>query len=243
MTLFGNSSLIPIEYKFKLDAIETRTLDLMRMYEQMRRKYSNDHSYILFSRKNDPRESRFFTSFKKLILESDKINTAIPCPELFIKSQFEIIKSEYRVNDIYCPPQYLFSKYAWRRYKRYTDGLNLYKNIKINNKKQTKSNKINIIQDLKNTYLFIKSFCLNNYGESHIDYQRFFNDNRVWICILSDRVSPYFLSISKTFISTNIPKEITKEIFNNFDIYKKEVLSDQEIINTAKDLFKDEINE
>lgn len=241
--LFGNSKLIPIEYQYKFNTIETKALDLMRTYEKMRRKYSNDPSYILFSRKNDPRESRFFESFKKLILQSEKKNTEIPHPEIFIKSQFEIIKSEYRKDEIYCPPQYLFSSYAWKRYKRYINDLRMEKNIKINNNKKTKSNKINIIRDIKETHTFIEKFCINNYGEQNIDYKKFFSDNKTWIYILNRRISPYILSVSKTFQSINIPKEITKEISNNFSIYKKEILSDQEILNIAKNLFKDEINE
>jgi len=242
MTL-EESQLIPIEYRFKLDSTEIEALDLMRTYEKMRRVYCCDPSYMLFSRKTDPRQSRFFESFKKLVLESESEKSLIPHPKLFIKAQFEILKSEYRTDNIYCPPQYLFSKHAWKRYRRYIDQLCMNKNIKVNSKKQTRSNKINIIRDLRETHTFIEKFSLNNFGEQEVDYKKIFEDSRIWLCILQKTISPYFLAISKTFSETNLPNEIREEIPKDFDIYRKEVLSDQEIIDIAKKLFKDEINE
>lgn len=242
MTL-EESRLAPIEYKFKLDTIEIQALNIMRTYERMRRIYCCDSSYMLFSRSKDPRTSRFFESFKKLILESESKNTKIPQPELFIKAQFEILRTEYHTNNVYCPPQYLFSKHAWKRYRRYINQLCVNENIKINNKKKTRSNKVNVIRALKSTFTFIQSFNLNNFGVKEIDYQKLFGDSRIWLCILNQTISPYFLAMSKTFSKIELPNEIRKEIPKSFDIYKKEVLSDQEIIDIALSLFDNEIIE
>lgn len=243
MMILQTSLLAPIEYRFEFDALEINSLNLMRAYERLRRSYCEDSSYLLFSRKKDPRKSRFFKSFKKLVIESESKGTTIPYPELFIKSQFEILRTEYHTGNIYCPPQYLFSKYAWRRYRRYINQLSMNKNIKINNNKKTRSNKINVIRDLRETHSFIKSFSINNFGEQEVNYKNIFADSRIWICILNQTISPYFLSISKSFSETRLPNAIQEEIPNDFDIYKKEIMSDKEIINIAKELFKDEIDE
>ncbi|MFW5794558.1 MAG: hypothetical protein ACOCV1_03635 [Bacillota bacterium] len=233
------------EIKYNFNDIEKETLNLMEYYENLRRKYDNN-SYTLFSRSKDPRENRYFESFKKLLLISKKINTEIPCPKFWIKSQFKMTFHEsigLRRN-FCCPPQYLFSKYAWRRYKNYIKDVELITNL-CKPEKNSGKNTEYIKSQIKSSYNLINDVEIKSFGKKKVDFRNFFNNKFNWILIESGMISFYYLCLSKSF--NNIKKEISKEINidleNKINDYKSRVIYNKEIIDYAKSLFGEDINE
>ncbi len=235
---FRNNTLVPPEYRFGLNEQERKAFSLMKYYEFLRRQICHDSSYMICSRQKDPRESMFFKNFQNLLNQKD----IIPDPKVFITAQFEMMKTEMRGQEhVECPPSYLFSQYAWSRYRNYINGIFFEEN-------KTKKSKITIreiIRELNLTYQFIKKYNLNRYGKDEFNFRRFISDPNNWIFIVHKKISLYFLSVSQTFNSINlkkVPKQFTCELPKNMDIYKNAILNNDRLFEIAKNLFGDEFN-
>jgi len=234
-----NSTLAPVEYRFHFNEQEREAFGLMKYYEFLRRKICNDSSYMVCSRQKDPRESRFFKNFQDLLNQKD----IIPNPKVYITAQFEMLKMEMRgQTEIECPPSYLFSQYAWSRYKNYINGKYLEEN-------KTENDKITIeevINEMNQTHKFIKKYNLNIFGKNEFNFRKFISDPNNWIFIIHKKISPYFLAISRTFSYIDLkkaPKQFTCELPKNLDIYKSVIFNNDKLFETARNLFGDEINE
>jgi len=234
-----NSTLTPAEYRFNFNEKERQTFNLMKYYEFLRRRICSDSSYMICSRQKDPRESRFFKNFQDLLNQKD----IIPDPKIYITAQFEMMKMEMRGGEkIICPPSYLFSQYAWSRYKNYIDHMY----IENNKAKETKITPEEIIKELKNTHSFVKKYNLHMFGENVFNFGRFISDPGNWVFINHRKISYYFLSISRTFDSINlsrIPEQFTCELPQNLDIYKSAIVENEQLLETARNLFGDELDE
>jgi hypothetical protein len=199
---------------------------------------------MAYSRKKDPRESKAFKYFKKIIEISVKSDTLIPEPKLFIRAQFEILKlnKDLKKHEELCPPHRLLKSECWKRYKNYINQKN---SDNIYKKTVIKLKNSDIINELDNTKKFFTNFCLEYYGTTEISYDRIFSkDSKIWIWICHGFISCYFLTLSKTYMlyKINIDKELQKELPYNLDIYLDDVNSRAEVIEYARKLFGKEIN-
>lgn len=226
-----------IDYIYKLDNIEKQTVELMYKYEELYCLFFNKKQVFVFSRNEDPRKNKYFNKFKNLLKYSKQKNSPVPDLELFIKAQFEYIKNTHHKQDLNCSPGFIFTNSATKRYKNYIEQVYLQTFIKENKKENLSKNKNYIINELKNTYNFLKNYSINQYGEKNINYNKILNNNDILLFIRNNQISPYFLCLSNSY------KEKENKIDDNLDIYRKEISKDKQIIEIAKSIFKGEINE
>lgn len=232
-----------IAVQYGLDDRERETLGLIHYYEKLRRRYSG-HEYMVYSRHRDPRHSRFWPSFYKLNAISLQKETDIPDPRMFIRAQFEIVESDRLAGageQNYCPPQYLFSRYAWRRYRKYVSNMTQEQGIEKNTDIQTPANMIKF--DLENSVRLIREYSSNVLGKpDSFDCKAFFEDpeSEIWISHMA--IGPHFMSVCKSAHETG-KINLSQELVRGLDIYRKEVLSNKSLRELAKRLLGEEFHE
>ncbi len=242
--MLRNSYLAPYHIKYRLNAIELSVVRLMKYYEHLRREYNND-SFLVFSRQKDIRQSKSFHIFENIVSIASQKDTYIPDPELYIKSQFEMMKRQnYRIS---CPPKFLIGPQAIARYKKYVDELSIDLNSKVNIKKLKKrTRQKEIMQLLSRTYQFTKKINLEVFGQVSTEIKRIFEeDQNVWLYISHVMIDRYFLSISQSvgqIDQSQITEELIKQIPAKLHIYSEEILNDPRLIEKAMRLFGDEVN-
>jgi len=247
IALLKNCSAAPIEFKYDFDKIETETLRLIEFYEKTRKKFEWNPNYVLFSRQRDPRLNRFFAEFKKLIEQSHERNSIVPNTKMFVRSQFEMIKmSSFDDKPVYCPPQYLFSKHAWKRYSLYINQLVIEKNSRKASENISKSNeRLQAITHIDATAKIVRNHSINNFGKDVVDCKAFFKEKSNWFYVVHGLMSPHFLSVSRSFNSADhdkIPTSFKQELPDNLDIYKEQVFADSEILSRLRQHFGEDID-
>lgn len=242
--MFTMMSSIPLKIKYNLNSDEQEAIKLIEYYEKLRKQFSINDINLIYSGNYDPRYFKFFKSFLKLYCMSKEKNTLIPDPRLFILSQFETIKSETTNGIVYCPPQYLFSKYAWKRYRRYINEMYINKCLK-DDESLIKENTYQILIELNNTKSIISNLLLNKYRIQKFNTKYFFCNIDNWFYINNNIVSKYFLSISKVYSmiinNVNIPSKFKKDLPNNLDIYKYQIINNKHLKQESIKLFGEEI--